>query len=164
MISLNLKNIDAKAVVKGLVSTTPILFLVVGFASFILFGLFEGTYYYAITDTVIKQWWLSTIFCVAFPTILELTQFGFMMATVWNYTNRKPIQNNKWINFDRGLIYSIVGLCGTVLVIWFKLNELSNMVEFWRAGNFSSHIQFGLQFLIIIGIVLEIRIIMIMNE
>lgn len=165
MINLNLKNVDVKGVVRDLTSLTPLAFLIIGFASFLLFGLFEGVYYYSITHTVIKQAWLSTIFCVAFPSILELGQFAFMMATVWNFTNRTPAQNTgKWLNVDTGLFFSLIGLVATGLIIWFKLRELNNMVEFWHSGQYAPYIKSALQFLIVLGIVFEIRIIMILSE
>lgn len=165
MLKLNLQNIDVKGIVKNLVSLTPLVFLVVGFASFLLFGLFEGTYYYSITHTVIKQRWLSTVFCISFPTILESGQFAFMMATIWNFTNRTPtVNSDKWLNVDAGLLFSFMGLVATGLIIWFKLGELNNMVDFWKSGEYSPYIKSALQFLIIIGIIFEVRIIMILSD
>lgn len=165
MLKLNLQSIDVKGIVKNLVSLTPLLFLVLGFASFIIFGLLEGVYYYSITHTVIKQLWLSTVLCISIPTILELGQFAFMMATIWNFTNRTPIQNgSSWLSFDKSILSALLGFAVTGLIIWFKLGELDNMVTFWKSGEYTMHIKSVLQFMIILGLVFEVRIITILNK
>lgn len=164
MFKLNLKNVDVKGIVQDLVALTPLVFLVIGFASFVLFGLFEGTYYYSISHTVIKQQWLSTVFCLSFPTILELGQFAFLLATIWNFTNRTPPTGDKWINIDSGMIMSILGLGATAFIISFKISELNNMVIYWGNTEYAPYIKSALKFLIVLGVIFEVRIMMILSE
>lgn len=153
--ALNPRGIDVKAKIQNYVDATPLVFLVVGILSFILFGIFESVYYYDISHKVIKYWGLSLVFSLAFPFILELGQFGFMLATISNINNRN--KGNKILP----IAYGIIGIVATIIIINFKLGELDNMVTFWQSGIYSNHIKSALRFLVILGVILEIRIIMI---
>ena len=165
MVFFNAKNIDVKETVRGLVSFTPLIFLIMCFVSNSLFGLFEGVYYFSISHTVIKQPWLSAVFCISFPIIIEIGQFAFMLATIHNFMNRNPQRDStKWFNVDINLLFSLIGLLATIFIVRFKLGELGNMVSFWHSGEFAPFIKSALSFLIVLGVVFEIRIVMILSD
>lgn len=165
MVNFNFKALDVQSTVKSMVSLSPFFLLLLCFLDNGLFGLFEGSYYFGVAKEVVKQPWLALVFAIFFPLILEVGQFSFMLGTIHSYLNQKaPQPNGKWLNVNTALIKAIFGLACTGFLVWFKLSELSHMVDFWNAGRNSDLIRSALWMNAILGFVLEIRIIMIMEK
>lgn len=158
-----LLRINIRQWLENVITLTPLIFVVVGIMSFTIFGLFEGQYYFSVTSEVIKSNWLAAIFSVGFPIVIELGQFAFMMAAVSNVVNRKKAAWD-WKNPDMNIIYSVLGLIATGFMVYFKLSELDNMVNFWKSGENTIYIKSALKAMIIIGLIFEVRIMMLLPK
>ena len=158
-----LLKIDIREWLTNVISLTPLIFVIVGIISFVLFGLFEAQYYFSVANEIIKSEALAITFCVAFPIVIELGQFAFMMAAVSNIVNRKK-QGSTWTNPDMNVVYAILGLIATGYIIYFKLGELDNMVQFWKSGEKTIYIKSALKAVIIIGLIFEVRIMMLLPK
>lgn len=158
-----LLRINIRQWLENVITLTPLIFVVVGIMSFVIFGLFEWQYYFSVTEQVIKSQWLAWIFSIGFPIVIELGQFAFMMAAVSNVVNRKKTKFD-WTNPDMNIIYSFLGLIATGFMVYFKLGELDNMVKFWKSGENTVFIKSALNAMVIIGLIFEVRIMMLLPK
>lgn len=153
MINSTLDSTKTKAasIMQNLVNNVPNLALWVGFACFLVFGIFEMIYYYSAFNEGLN-WFLSAALCVIVAFIIEAGRVVLLLATMADTSK---------VSIDKK-IAALIPLAGLFLTGWlviYQYNSIDLMAQMWaNKPNFVKTLKHLLYFLNLFSLLLEIRI------
>jgi L-asparagine transporter-like permease len=149
--TLDATKTKAAGIMQNLVNNVPNLALWVGFACFLVFGVFEMIYYFSAFNEGLN-WFLSVSLCVIVAFIIEAGRVVLLLATM---ADTSKVSKDKKI----AVLIPIAGLLLTVWLVWYQYNSIDLMAQMWaNKPNFVRTLKHLLYFLNLFSLLLEIRI------
>jgi hypothetical protein len=148
----SLKPTSAKKIANWIKDWTPLLFILVAFLSFAIFGSLEYSYYYK-TFTTLGDGWLRVVISFSIPLTIESIRLLALFAMIGAFEGNSV--GEKWL----GVAFSLFRLCIGIYIIYYQLTSISHMLYIWKVPQETQPTIGGiLQFMVILGLVLEIQL------
>ena len=143
----NLQTIDLNAAMQQLSKFAPVALIVCAILSFACVGIFSVDYYEELFSVRFKT--NARELAILVSVIQELVRFGLLVSSMSDFSEGKTL--NGWI-----------GLIGSLFLVWHDVNIASKLAVMWDASNPEAYTGV-LQFLIFIGLLLEVRLVMMLS-
>lgn len=143
----NLQTIDLNAAMHQMSKFAPIALVVCAILSFACVGIFSVDYYEELFSVRFKT--NARELAILVSVIQELVRFGLLVSSMSDFSEGKNL--NGWL-----------GLIGSLFLVWHDVNIASKLALMWDASNPEAYTGV-LQFLIFIGLLLEIRLVMMLS-
>jgi len=140
----NLNEFDANRVMVEFSKIAPFALILCALLSFIAVGVFCVDYYEALFNERFKEY--STSMAVMVAIIQELVRFGLLIASIRDFSDKKPF--NGWL-----------GLLGSIGLVFHDISICKDVALIWSPENPSLYSDIFI-FLILIGLLLEIRLVL----
>jgi hypothetical protein len=125
----------------------PFVLMVLAFLSFFAVGVFWHDYYTTLLESRFTS--SAPAMAVLISIIQEAVRFGLLVASMKDFTDSKPY--NGWL-----------GLAGSIGLVWHDASVCKEVAKVWNAENPEPYAAL-IMFLIIVGLVLELRLILTMS-
>ena len=143
----NLQTIDLTGAMRQMSKLAPIALVVCAILSFACVGIFSVDYYEQLFSVRFKS--NARELAILVSVIQELVRFGLLVSSMSDFSEGKNL--NGWL-----------GLIGSLFLVWHDVNLASKLAIMWNAEDPSAYTGV-LQFLIFIGLLLEVRLVMMMS-
>jgi hypothetical protein len=140
----NVNEFDANRVMQEFSKIAPFALILCALLSFISVGVFCVDYYDSLFKERFDEYSMSMAVMVA--VIQELVRFGLLIASIRDFSDKKPF--NGWL-----------GLVGSVGLVFHDISICKDIATVWSPENPSLYSDIFV-FLILIGFLLEIRLVL----
>lgn len=140
----NLQNVTITDVMRGLSKIAPVALVVCALLSFVAVAIFSVSYYETLLIPHLPS--VGRGMAILIAAIQEFVRFALLVSSVRDFSEGK--QFNGWL-----------GLVGSGLIVWHDMSLAYSIATSWSAENPSAYTAI-FYFLILIGLLLEIRLIL----
>lgn len=129
---------------KGISKSAPAALIICALLSFTAVGIFLTDYYAELFKVRFGTYAMSMAVLVA--VISEAVRFSLLVSSIRDFSDNKPF--NGWL-----------GIVGSLAMVYHDISTASKLAEYWNITDSSPYFSI-LTFLILIGLLLEIRLIL----
>lgn len=140
----NVNQFDANRVMQEFSKIAPFALILCALLSFISVGVFCVDYYDSLFRERFDEYSMSMAVMVA--VIQELVRFGLLIASIRDFSDKKPF--NGWL-----------GLLGSIGLVFHDISICKDVASIWSPENPTLYSDIFV-FLILIGLLLEIRLVL----
>lgn len=146
MIMANLGNFDVARIMEKVSEFAPFMLLILAFGTFFGVGVFLTDYY---TEVLSPRFHSSAFAMALFMAIIhEAVRFGLLVASIRDFSDSKSF--NGWL-----------GLVASIALVWHDVTVAGDVAALWaNEVTAAATYKTMLVFLILLGLVLEIRLIL----
>ncbi|HBH48270.1 MAG TPA: hypothetical protein DDX98_06505 [Bacteroidales bacterium] len=140
----NVGNLNTDRMMEQFSKVVPFLLMIFALLSFIAVGIFSVDYYSELLESRFKA--SSYPMAILIAGIQELVRLGLLIASVRDFSDTKPL--NGWL-----------GLIASVALVWHDVKVAEKISLMWNQSEPGQYFSLFV-FLILVGLVLEIRLIL----
>jgi hypothetical protein len=140
------QNFDVTRIMHSVSNYAPFVLMVLAFLSFFAVGVFWVDYYKTLFAPRFGD--NSFIMAILIGIIQEAVRFGLLVASMRDFTDDKRF--NGWL-----------GLIGSIGLVWHDMSVCKEVAKLWNEQNSAAY-SGVIMFLILVGLILEARLILTM--